>query len=223
MRTPNTHTMAATLCAVGIAFASSDCALTSKADLVDIRYFSPERVKPRSDGEGANVAPAPAVSDGALQLRLGRVSSGPNLRERIAYRDTTYELGYYEELRWTERPETYVRRQLGRSLFETHGMRRALDGAAPTLDVEVVAFDELRIAKGRAAQVQLKVILYDDNGVIFEDSLSVESPIAGAAPKIEDVVAAMAAALDAAADLVSGKVHKALQPKASATASASSP
>ena len=38
----NNHTMAVTLRAAAV-LAFSGCALTSKADLVDIRYCSPER------------------------------------------------------------------------------------------------------------------------------------------------------------------------------------
>ena len=96
---------------LGASVGTSACALTSKADLVETRYFSPERVKP-----AAETTPRTAASRGTLELRLGRVSSGPSLRERIAYRDAAYELGYYDDLRWTERPETYVRRGLGHAL-----------------------------------------------------------------------------------------------------------
>ena len=196
------------LWAVGFALATSGCALTSKAAVVDVRYFSPERVKPRLDNQDSN-GPHPALVP-ALQLRMGRVSSGPNLRERIAYRNSAYELGYYEDLRWTERPETYVRREFARALFEMHAMHRVLTGAAPTLDVEVIAFDEVRLGANRAARIQLKIILYDDNGVIFEDTLTIDCPVAGQKPKIEDVIAAMATALDTAADQVALKVQKAL-------------
>lgn len=194
------------LCA---ALAVGGCALTSKAELVETRYFSPEQVKPRLN-VGDATAPAAPAANGALEVRLGRVSSGPNLRERIAFRDAAYELGYYEDWRWTERPETFVRRELGRTLFEEKGMRRVLGGAAPTLDVEVISFDDMRLKSGRAARVQLKVILYEDNGVIWEDTLTVDRAVTADKPKIEDVVAAMAAALDAAAEQVSEKVQAAL-------------
>ncbi len=184
---------------------TSGCALTSKADVVNIRYFSPEVVKPRLTGADATAPSAPAQNS-AVEVRLGRVSSGPNLRERIAYRDAAYELGYYDDWRWTERPETFVRRELGRSLFEGHGFHRVLGGSAPTLDVEVIAFDDLRLPGGRAARVQLKVILFEDTGVVFEDTITVDRPVSAAKPKIEDVVAAMAAALDAAAEQVAVRV-----------------
>jgi len=196
MRT-HTSTIAVALLAAAAWAGTAGCALTSKADVVPIRYFSPEVVKPRLTGADASTAPNDAV-----EVRLGRVSSGPNLRERIAYRDAAYELGYYDDWRWTERPETYVRRELGRTLFEERGFRRVLGGSAPSLEVEVIAFDDLRLASGRAARVQLKVILFEDSGVVYEDTFTIDRPVAGDKPKIEDVVAAMAAALDLAAEQI---------------------
>jgi cholesterol transport system auxiliary component len=206
---------------------STGCALTSKADIVEIRYFSPEQVKPHLNGGDASTAPGTPAPNDALEVRLGRVSSGSNLRERIAFRDAAYELGYYEAWRWTERPETFVRRELGRTLYEEHGLHRVFNGAAPTLDVEVIAFDDLRLDKGRAARVQLKAILSDDSGVLWEDTLTVDRPVSVEKPKIEDVVAAMAGALDTAADQVTSKVQAALVARraslAAAAASASTP
>lgn len=199
-------------CAAAAVFAANACALTSKAELVDVRYFSPERTQlPVKNADAGG-----ALSAGPLQVRLGRVTSGANLRERIAYRDSAYELGYYEDLRWTERPETYVRRALGRSLFETHGLQRVLSGDAPTLDVEVIAFDELRLKTGRAARACLRVILYEDKGVLFEDTLTVDRPVAGGRPKIESIIEALATALDDAVDQVTVKVQQALNLRRSA-------
>jgi cholesterol transport system auxiliary component len=189
---------------------TSGCALTSKADVVQIRYFSPEQPKPRLTGSDAATAPSAPAPNGALEVRLGRVSSGSNLRERIAYRDAAYELGYYEDWRWTERPETFVRRELGRTLYEERGFHRVFGGAAPTVDVEVIAFDDLRLTTGRAARVQLKVVLSDDSGVLWEETLTVDHPVTGEKPKIEDVVAAMARALDAVAEQVAAKTQTAL-------------
>jgi len=184
---------------------TAGCALTSKADVMDVRYFTPEHVKPRLTGEGVKRAASP------LEVRLGRVSSGANLRERIAYRDSAYEIGYYEDRRWTERPETFVRRELGRTLFEERGFRHAVGGVAPTLDAELVSFDEVRLpGDKRAARVQLKVVLYEDYAVLFEDTITVDRPVNGTKPKIEDVVAAMAEALDVAAEQVADRVATSL-------------
>lgn len=182
----------------------SGCALTSKADLVEIKYYSPEVIKPRlTSSSDAPAAPAP---NDAIEVRLGRVSSGANLRERIAFRDDAYELGYYEDKRWNERPETYVRRELGRSLYEAHGFHRVIGGTAPTIEVEVLAFDDMRLQTGRAARVQLKVIVFEGSGVMFEDTITVDRPVSGDKPKIEDVVAAMSGALEQACEQIATRV-----------------
>ena len=205
------HALCMALTLSTVALGTNGCALTSKADLVEIRYFSPEHAKRDENGLGASSA-APR-SQSPLYVRLGRVASGPSLRERIVYRNTAYELGYYDDFRWTERPENYVRRELGRSLFEVHGIHRVINGAAPTLDIEVIAFDDVRMGLNRVARVQLKAMLYDDDGVLFEDTLTTDSPITGEKPKFETVVAAMANALDTMADRVSVHVSTTLQAK----------
>lgn len=194
------------LSVLGLVLATSGCALTSKADLVEIRYFSPEVSKPKLTNADAAVAPSAPAPNNAVEVRLGRVSSGPNLRERIAFRDDAYELGYYEDKRWTERPETFVRRELGRSLYEEHGFRRVLAGMAPTVEVEVIAFDDMRLQTGRAARVQLKVIVFEGSGVLYEDTVTVDRPVSGDKPKIEDVVAAMSGALDVACEQIATRV-----------------
>jgi cholesterol transport system auxiliary component len=195
---------------VWLAAGAGGCALTSKANVVDIRYFSPEQVKPRLTSADASRALALPAPNAGLDLRLGRVSSGSNLRERIAFRDAAYELGYYENWRWTERPEAFVRRELGRKVFEEHGLHRVFGGAAPTLDVEVIAFDDLRLESGRAARVQLNVVLVADDGVLWEDTITVDRPVSVEKPKIEDVVAAMASALDEASEHVALTVQSLL-------------
>jgi cholesterol transport system auxiliary component len=210
------NTLVLLLCALGPSLGTSACALTSKAELVPVRYFSPESQMKRPEHPDGGAAVRVALTAPPLELRLGRVSSGANLRERIVYRDAAYELGYYEELRWTERPEAYVRRALGRSLFEQHGLHRVLTGSAPTLDIEVVAFDDIRLTTGRSARVQLRGVLYDDDGALFEDTLTVERPVASGTGAIEDMVAAMAAALDAATEQLTAKVESALMARRAA-------
>lgn len=201
----------AALWTAGVTMATGACALTSKAEVVDVRYFNAERVNPRNGSETADATVSGAAP--TLQLKMGRVSSGTNLRERITYRNSAYELGYYEDLRWTERPEAYVRRELARALFERHAMRRVLTGAAPTLEVELIAFDEVRLKATPVARIQLKVILYEGEGVRFENTLTIDRPVAGDKPTIEDVVAAMATALDAACEQVALRVQQSLAEK----------
>ncbi|HRI51432.1 MAG TPA: hypothetical protein PLW65_14725, partial [Pseudomonadota bacterium] len=65
-------------------------------------------------------------------------------------------------------------------------------GAAPVLDVELVAFGELR-APRHAALVRLTFVIRDDRLVRLEQTLAVERPIAAASKDKE--AAAIAAAL----------------------------
>lgn len=195
-----------------VALGTAGCALTSKADLVTTRYFTPEVPKMHlATADSSAERPA-----GGPELRLGRVGSGAHVRERIAYRDAAYEVGYYDDQRWTERPEIYVRRAITRTLFEQHGFARMLGGAGPTLDIDVLSFDELRLPTGRAARVELKMVLYEDRTILFEETLTIDRLVAPSTgkPKVEDVVAAMAEALDVASEQVAARVAKALAGRA---------
>jgi cholesterol transport system auxiliary component len=190
----------------------SGCALTSKADALSVRYFTPEQTKPR-------ITSAP--SDGAaprngIALELGRVSSGVHLRDKIAYRDAAFEVGYYEDKRWTERPEIFVRRELSRTLYEEHGLRRALAGQAPILEVEVVAFEEVRLPT-LAARIQLRIIVHDDRTTILEKTITVDRPLPAGSSGIDGLVQAMAQALDAAAEEVATETKTAVRNVATAT------
>jgi len=63
-------------------------------------------------------AHADPVVDSGLELRFGRMSAGAAIRDRLAYRDSTYEVGYYDERLWTDKPEAYVKRALAHALFD---------------------------------------------------------------------------------------------------------
>lgn len=178
------------------------CALTSKAELVNVRYFSPERT-----------ANHPARNDmprmtHPISLRLGRVQSRQHLRERIVYHDNDFELGYHEDLRWSERPEVYAERAISRALFERRANKRVLGASAPTLEVEVSAFQEVRASDGHYAFVQLEARVSEVNEVIWQSTINAREPIAGS--RIEAVVAAMAAGLETAAESLAQGVCGAL-------------
>ena len=127
--TPVRRALAIACCALPMG-----CALTSKADVVSPRYFSPEP---------AAGTRSPKATD-KLELRLGQVSSASHLDERIAYRVGGAEMGFYDDRRWTENPEAYLRRALERDLFEERGLSRIVTGGTPILDIELTAFEELR-------------------------------------------------------------------------------
>ncbi len=145
------------------------CALTSKSEPMQPRYFSPERT-------GAIEKRAPAPASLAAELKIGHITAASYLDERMVYRDSAFELGYYEEKRWTEVPEEYLRRRLERALFEERGLRHVVGGAAPTLEVELRAFEEIRKPK-RIARVQVHVRLQDARLVRWEETVTIDRPV----------------------------------------------
>lgn len=150
--------------AIGAGFASSaGCALTSKADALSPRYFSPEPLNAARSAKLAMVH----------ELRLGEVSAAGHLDDRIAYRIGQSEMGFYDARRWTENPEAYLRRALERDLFEDRGLSRIVAGDAPILDVELTAFEELRGQPARA-RVSLTFLLRDERHSYLERTLALE-------------------------------------------------
>jgi uncharacterized lipoprotein YmbA len=145
---------------------SAGCALTSKAEVLTPRYFSPEP---------ARTARSPQAPSG-LELRLGQVSAASHLDERIAYRVGGSEMGFYEDQRWTENPEAYLRRALERDLFEERGLSRIITGDTPILDIELTAFEELR-GEPKKARVAVTFGLRDDRRAVVERSLELQRPL----------------------------------------------
>jgi cholesterol transport system auxiliary component len=149
------------------------CALTSKSDPWTTRYFSPEAA---TGGE----SPEADAGDSHPRLRLGRVSAGKHLRERIAFRSSEHELGYYDDRRWTEQPDVYLRRALAAALFERRGLGRVVSGGAPTLEVELLAFEEVRGERPRA-RLRAVVMLRDQSAGRLERTIGVERAV----PEVE--------------------------------------
>lgn len=187
--------------ALGLALGA--CALTSKAEPVDVRYFSPERAESTSAGRKE-----PTAASLPFPLRLGRVQARPHLRERIVYRENDFELGYYDGLRWAERPDVYLRRAISRALFERRTNRQVLGADAPTVEVEISAFDEVRARSGHDAHVRLDAILFDRNDIVWQGTVDAREPVAGSS--IEAVVAAMTSAVEVAAESLARSVESAL-------------
>jgi cholesterol transport system auxiliary component len=182
------------------------CALTSKSEPILPRYFSPER-----SGAIEDKKPASNASGFAGELRVGRIRSASYLDERMVFRDSAFELGYYQEKRWTEAPEEYLRRRLDRALFQERGLRHVISGSAPTLEVELTAFEEIRKPK-RIARVQVSVRLQDARLVRWEETLTVDQPV----PKSSDpelangMVEAVGLALGAVVNQIADRVAKEL-------------
>lgn len=136
------------------------------------RYYTP--LAPDS------AAPAEVrVSADAPLLRLRRVRAAAHLRERIVWRRSETELGFHDLARWTQPPADLVEQWLARELFERCGLRRALGGANPLLQVDVLAFDEV-LEPERAARVELAARLSDARGAaLLERTYRVQRPLDG--------------------------------------------
>jgi ABC-type uncharacterized transport system auxiliary subunit len=175
------------------------CALSSKATPLELRYFSAE-----SPAAARDRAQPRAPAAGAPRLRLGPVVAADYLRFRIVHRDSPQSVDPYEALRWTEAPREYVRRALTRALFDTGALAQVLGGAAPVLDVQVIAFEEVVRPGGHAGRVQLSYLLHDDQVVIARGTVTAERPARRS--DMDGVVLAIGAAMDAASAELAGRI-----------------
>jgi ABC-type uncharacterized transport system auxiliary subunit len=148
-----------------LAWALVGCALLGKNDPILPRYFTPEY-----DPDGPAAHPRQD-----LQLRLGRVDGWTHLRERLVLRRAGRELLYRDDWRWTELPETYLRRALSRALFEERGVVESVSGRAVTLDVELVAFEE--IEQPHEARLEATLVLRDERRSLLTQTITVDEPI----------------------------------------------
>jgi cholesterol transport system auxiliary component len=158
--------MRTSLLACFTAAALTGCALLGKHDPVVPHYFAPEYTE----------APGASRAAAGRPLRLGRVEGWSNLRERWVMRDQSGATSYAEDRRWTERPEVYLRRALSRALFEERGLVEALSGRAMTLEVELVAFEELE--RPHRVRLQALLVLRDDRVSLFQETVNVEQAVA---------------------------------------------
>lgn len=183
--------------------AVAGCALTRNAPPLEIRYFSPElpASTPPPEAAGAS-APSDAVS-----LRLGQVDRADVLGHRIVQRTSPVEVTLYETRRWTERPDGYVRRALVEALFEARPFARVLAGSAPTLDVEILAFEEV-LSPRHLGRVQLRYVLHDRRAVLASGQVVAEAAVDG--DDFDAVVRAIAAANRDAVAQLADRVHRQL-------------
>jgi cholesterol transport system auxiliary component len=204
-----------TALALSLALALPGCALTSKADLMDIRYFTLAwQEAPPSPSPGRPSAEGP-------RLRLGRITASSHLRNRMVYRLSDVEVAVYEDRRWTERPEEYVRRALAQALFEERPIVHAVSGGGPAIDVELLAFDEVHGKSGRAARVTIRYAVQDDRTVFDAESVTVEVEIRGDAEEPENTAVSMGAALHKVVEQIASRVASQLKAGGSGDAPAS--
>jgi ABC-type uncharacterized transport system auxiliary subunit len=182
-------------------------ALLDKAEPLNVRYFAPTLAEVHDSGGASSQGQAQA-------LRLGRIQASDHLRERIAYRVSESELGYHEALRWTEAPDAYFRRALGRELFESGRFEHVIAGVAPQLEAELTAFEDLR-AKS-AVRVEARVLVHDGRQVVLERTFRVEESRKDDSPTA--IAEALSRALQKCVAQISSEIDNALRASASASA-----
>jgi cholesterol transport system auxiliary component len=183
------------LASAGAALLTVSCALLTKDAPIVPRYFSPDSYAPSQD-----VQAPPTTSQ---ELRLGRVNASAYIRDQLVHRDSLHEVGSYEEIRWTEKPESYVRHALEQAIFARRGVHQVVSGGAMTLEVDVVAFEEVR-GPPHVGRIRLDYKILDDRLVRAARSVVIERPIAPAsgAAAADAMVSALAVALNDAVEVV---------------------
>jgi ABC-type uncharacterized transport system auxiliary subunit len=169
---------------------------------------APRFYRPASHTLDGSTADAPTGTSGASSaisaVRLEPVTGTPFLRERMAWRSSDVEYGLYEQQRWSETPPRYVQRALEGALRTTPGLRLTDSFDAPSLRVDVVAFDEV-LAPAHLARVSLVVSLRDRaRSRIVDRTFSADAPIA------TDGGTATATAMGTALDGVVAEVARAV-------------
>ncbi len=151
-------------------------------------YFAP----PSALGSADDPPPNPAAP--GTPVRLMPVRTAGYLGEQIAWRVSDVERGLYEERRWTEFPSRYVERAMVQAIDRTPGIQRVVSGRVATLDLELVAFDEI-LAPTHEAGVEIVAALQSPGGsAIFQRDFRAQRPIADAQPG--SAARAMGLALD---------------------------
>jgi uncharacterized lipoprotein YmbA len=129
-------------------------------------------------------------------LRLHHVRAGDLLKERIVWRRSDVELGLHEQLRWAELPSHYVRVALEQELYVRQGFLRRGGTASTELEVELTAFEEVRVAP-QGARVGLALTTNGTAGARLQ--LDETAPFPADADSAAAVARAMGAALQQAA------------------------
>jgi ABC-type uncharacterized transport system auxiliary subunit len=180
---------------------------------MQVRYFSADTAETqRVSSQSAGTV---------VSLRLERVRSSAHLGEAIAYRTGVHEVGYYDQERWTERPEAFLERGLERAFFQDQGVTRVVGGISETLSVELISFEEVRGPKP-VARVEVGLTLHDERSSHLEQTIRVERPIAGnGTDKPASTVAALSEALNEAIGRIAQTVTDKLRVIAAAEPAAS--
>ena len=140
-------------------------------------------------------------------LVLAPSASGQHLGDRIMWRRSDVEVGFYEQERWTQPPIRYLDRALSDALFVTKGLRRSERGSA-ALAVELLSFEEV-LLPAHQVRVELQALLVDAEGAaLLERRFAAKRAVAS--EDAEAMARAFGQALDEAVASLTDEVLRAL-------------
>lgn len=118
-----------------------------EGDGTPIRFFS---AQPDPDPKGVT------ASEG-LELRVRHVTAARHLSDRMVWRASDAEFGFYESRRWTELPVRWVEAALVQELREGHGVMKTDGLSALILDVHLIGFEERLDPHSAEVSIQVAV------------------------------------------------------------------
>jgi uncharacterized lipoprotein YmbA len=165
------------------------------------RFFRPDSAL-LGDVQAGDPQPAPLQPMRVVRLRA--VDGAPFLGERVVWRSSALEYGFYEQRRWHELPASYVERALLAAFRKSARVRVAEDMHVPSLRIVVSAFDDV-LAPKHVASVEATASLRDVHGeLLLERPFAAEVAIGGDDP------ATMAMAMGGALDMVATQIADAV-------------
>ena len=109
---------------------------------MDVHYYSTETTARAAASALPTMAPgSDSEAVAPPTLRLGRISAGAHLGKKVVYRSSSVELGMYDDKRWTERPDEYVRRAISAALFDSQRATQSLPARPRPWTSELLAFE----------------------------------------------------------------------------------
>ena len=157
----------------------------------------------------------PSIADTAgAPVRLRPVHQASFLGERMVWRVSDAEYGRYEQRRWNELPAQYLARAMTNAVQGDPALFLTDDVAAPTLDLDLLAFDEV-VGPPRIARVIVRATLRGPKGgTLIDREFVSEEPITSDGDGGSAVARAMGRALDALVAQVTTEVAARLTPAA---------
>lgn len=188
---------------------AATCSLTPGAP-EPLHYYALE-VGGDSGSVGGRTRAEPAP--GAPGVRVRRVHAAAHLGDRLVWRASDVEVGYYEDRRWSEPPAAVLARALERELFQVRGLSRSESGLAPAVDLELTEL-EIVLPGGRPdgrrevrAALTVRLTATDQTSLL-DRSLEARGPVAG--DGLPEAVGALGDLLDDLVERAADAVEEAL-------------